>query len=79
MFQGKKSLFSNYIGINMLMSSISKLDKVLNLFKQNKCHLMNKTYRNHINLSQNGIIVSLFKTYIRNKDRKAKGLSKRLY
>ena len=37
------------------MSSISKLDKVLNLFKQNN------------------------KTYIRNKDRKAKGLSKRLY
>jgi len=55
MFQGKKSLFSNYVGINMLMSSISKLDKVLNLFKQNN------------------------KTYIRNKDRKAKRLSKRLY
>jgi len=59
MFQGKKSLFSNYVGINILMSSISKLDKVLNLFKKDKRYLMNKTYRNHIILSQNGIIVSI--------------------
>jgi len=40
---------------------------------------MNKTYRNHINLSQNGIIVSLVETYIRDKDRKVNKLSKRLY
>jgi len=52
MFQGKKSLFSNYVGINILMSSISKLDKVLNLFKKDKRYLMNKTYRNHIILSK---------------------------
>nr|QWO71409.1 RNA polymerase [Termitomyces sp. T123] len=59
LFEGKKSLFSNYVGINILMSSISKLDKVLNLFKQDKRYLMNKTYRNHIILSQNGVIVSI--------------------
>ena len=40
---------------------------------------MNKTYRNHINLSQNGIIVLLVETYIRDKDRKVNGLCKRLY
>ena len=40
---------------------------------------MNKTYRNHINLRQNGIIVSLVETYIRDKDRKVNRLSKRLY
>jgi len=27
MFQGKKKLFSNYVGINMLINSLSKLAK----------------------------------------------------
>jgi len=48
----------------MLISSISKLNKVLNLFKENKCYLINKTYRNHINLSQNSIIISIVLTNI---------------
>lgn len=63
-FQGKKSLFSNYVGINILMGTFSKLDKVLNLIKEDKRYLMNKTYRNHIILSKNGIIVSIILTNI---------------
>jgi hypothetical protein len=58
-FEGKKSLFSNSIGINILMNSISKLDKVLNIIKADKRYLKNKNYRNYIMLSENGIIVSI--------------------
>jgi DNA-dependent RNA polymerase len=63
-FEGKKSLFSNYVGINILMSSISKLDKVLNIFKEDKRYLKKKIYRNHIILAKNGIIVSIVLTNI---------------
>jgi len=59
LFKGKKSLFNNSIGINILMNSISKLDKVLNTIKTDKRYLKNKSYRNHIMLSENGIIVSI--------------------
>lgn len=58
-FEGKKSLFSNSIGINILMNSISKLEKVLNTIKEDKRYLKNKKYRYHIMLSENGIIVSI--------------------
>ncbi len=57
MFKDKKSLFSNSIGINILMNSLSKLDNVLNMVKTDKRLLNNKTYINHIILSENGIIV----------------------
>lgn len=58
-FNGKKSLFSNSIGIDILMNSISKLDKVLNTIKTDKRYLKNKNYRNHILLSENGLIISI--------------------
>jgi hypothetical protein len=58
-FEGKKSLFSNSIGINILTESMSILDKVLNTIKTDKRYLKNKAYRNHIMLSENGIIVSI--------------------
>lgn len=41
------------------MSSISKLDKVLIVFKANKKNLNKKSYKHHIILSENGIIVSV--------------------
>ena len=41
------------------MNSISKLDKVLTQFKQEKRNFRNKSYRNHIMLADNGIIVSV--------------------
>jgi hypothetical protein len=59
LFKGKNSLFRNAIGINILMNSISKLDKVLNTIKEDKRYLKNKRYRNHIMISDNGIIVSI--------------------
>lgn len=59
LFSDKKSLFSNSVGINILMSSISKLDKVLIVFKANKKNLNKKSYKHHIILSENGIIVSV--------------------
>lgn len=64
MFKGKKSLFSNYVGINILMSSISKQDKVFIRFKEDKRYLKNKIYKNHILLTPNGIIVSIVLTNI---------------
>lgn len=59
LFKGKDSLFRNAIGINILISSISKLDKVLNTIKEDKRYLKNKSYRNHIMISENGIIISI--------------------
>nr|QWO71408.1 RNA polymerase [Termitomyces sp. K2P1] len=58
-FEGKKNLFSNSIGIHILMDSISALDKVLNILKSDRRYLKNKSYRNHIMLTENGIIVSI--------------------
>nr|QWO71405.1 RNA polymerase [Termitomyces sp. K1Ag] len=58
-FEGKKSLFSNSIGIQILTESISALDRVLNIIKSDRRYLKNKAYRNHIMLTENGIIVSI--------------------
>lgn len=58
-FKGKKSLFSNSIGINILINSISKLDNILNRIKMDKRYLMGKSYVNHIRVTDNGVIVSI--------------------
>src|SRR6266849_4923509 len=59
MFKSEKSLFSNSIGINILIKSITKLDKVLNMIKDDKRYLKNKKYLNYILLSENSIITSI--------------------
>jgi hypothetical protein len=64
MFKNKKSLFNNSIGINILINSISKLDNILNAIKRDKRMLNNKSYRNHIHLSENGIIISIVLTNV---------------
>ena len=58
-FKGSNSLFNNSIGINILIQSILKLDRVLNTIKADNRYLKNKSYRNHIMISDNGIIVSI--------------------
>jgi DNA-dependent RNA polymerase len=58
-FKGKKSLFNNSIGINILKNSISKLDYILNRIKMDKRYLKGKSYVNHIRVTDNGVIVSI--------------------